>query len=208
MSEKLEDEILKSVKTLDIRTALNALHYASRLVKHRIGVVESSLSDKLWVADVSGEPTKHERALGKEIVQLIEKHTQHTVDHWSETTISQVLDMLGTSAASIMRESWGEIELKQAKDYHDFCAYLPTMTDPLVEFNSILDIESATSAASEVVTYVKTLPPKERLILEMRLFDDRSWEDCAVALGTSVTAARQLWYRTLRKMRNQLVHRE
>jgi DNA-directed RNA polymerase specialized sigma subunit len=205
MTENLEDKVFQLVEALDIQTALNALHYASRLVKHRIGVIESSVSDKLWVAGISGEPTKHERVLGKEIVLLIEKHIEQTVDNWSEETISQVLNMLGTSAANLMRESWGEIERRQAKDYHEFCTYMPTMTDPIVEFNSILDIQSA---RSKVEAIVNMLSPSERLIFEMRLLQDSSWEECADALGTSVTAARQLWYRMLRRMRNQLVHEE
>lgn len=203
MSEELEGKVIQSVETLDFWTALSVLHYASRLVKHRVSVLESSEPDKLWVAGISGEPSKNERVLGKEVVRLIEKQLQQTVDSWSEETASQVIAVLVKSAARLTHKSWGERELRQAKDYRDFCSRMPTVSDPELEFISLLDIEST---RSKVEAIVSALPPMERRIFQMRLTEERSWEECAEALGISVTAARQLWYRTLRRMRNQLVH--
>jgi RNA polymerase sigma factor (sigma-70 family) len=203
MSERLYNTVAESVATLDVRTALNALHYASRLVKHQVSVSESSQSDKLWVAGVPGEPTEAERVLGKRIVQLIEVQIGRTVDTWSKVTVSEVIDMLGKTAATFMRSSWSEPDRIRAEDYHEFCEYLPTVTDPAVEFTALLDLESA---RSKIETIVNNLPPRERLIFEMRLVQELSWEECADALNISPTAARQLWYRTLRKVRNQLVH--
>jgi DNA-directed RNA polymerase specialized sigma subunit len=205
MSEELKDKVVQLVETFDVRIALNALHYASRLVKHRISVVERSQPDKLWVAGISGEPTEYERVLGKGIIQFIEQQIQQTVDSWSEETISQVIDILGKSAASFMRKSWGEHELRQATDYRAFCHEMPTVTDPAVEFTALLDRESA---KSKVEAIVSTLPQRAKLLVEMRLVQELSWEECASALGITVTATRQLWYRTLRSLRNQLAHGE
>jgi DNA-directed RNA polymerase specialized sigma subunit len=204
MSEELKDKVAQLVESFDARTTLNALHYASRLVKHKISVSESSEPDKLWIAGVSGEPTEHERVLGKGIVQFIEQQIQQTVDSWSEETASQVIDMLGKSADSFMRKSWGERELKQAKDYRAFCYEMPTVTDPAIEFTALLDHESAKAKLEAII---RTLPPKAQLLLAMQL-QERSWDECADALGISATAARQLWYRTLRSLRNRLVHEE
>jgi len=58
--------------------------------------------------------------------------------------------------------------------------------------------------AEKVLALIRTLPPEQARLLELRHFEDRSFEEIAALLGIGYEAARARYYRCLRALRARM----
>jgi DNA-directed RNA polymerase specialized sigma24 family protein len=201
MLTDLEDRFVDLVRALEPQHAMSALHFASRLVRHRMELPPDVRRDRVWVAGITGEPTEQDRALGEDLVRSAERHVSRPAGEWDSDTAANVHNALSGAALRVAGAVWSEHDRDSARDYLSFCRAIPEATDdPATEWAALLDREGTTDMGEAI----ESLPESYRALLRLRLDEDLGYDQCAARLSVSPASARQMWWRTLRTLRKQI----
>jgi hypothetical protein len=204
MSESLSDSVTFLIKSLDIASALNVLHYVGRLVKHKSGHPSITSRREFWAPGIHGEPSKEERTLGQELLHFLEDKFSKDVVHWSDEVASKVTDALSESAAALSKHKWGESSANVADDYLQCWSGLPIKGDAPAELAAILESKEL---LEEIGDIAKSSSPEDYLLLKLRM-EGMTWDEVAKELGKDPKRLRYHWYRMLYQIRHRLMHPE
>lgn len=191
---KLEQDLDTLLRGVESSSALRALHFAARLISHGRASDEINVP---WIAGAMGEPNRAERQLSHCIVRIVMTSVDGRPDGKREA-----IEALAQYALKITSARWGTGGRQDAMDYLAICRQPEfEIPDPESELRAWSSLD-----AVELNRLLKNLSTEEQELIQLRL-KGHTWAECGDRLGHDEMWARYQWSRSLRKLRNSLVHR-